>query len=72
MDEPVSATIIPFPVRPRPDPVSGPVQSTERLSESLRGLSAALAEQRDALQRWRDALAELSAKMQSMGGTTGH
>ena len=66
MDEQVSATIIPFPVR-RP---TGLPQSTERLAESLRSLSAALADQRDALQRWRDALADLSAKMQAVGEAT--
>ena len=71
MDEPVSATIIPFPVCRRHEPAPAAAASTERLSESLRSLSSALSEQRDALQRWRDALSELSAKMQTMGNTSG-
>ena len=68
MDQPVSATIIPFPVRSRGTDAP---QSTERLSESLRSLSAALTEQRNALQRWREALAELSDKMNTMSVPTG-
>ena len=68
MDDQVSATIIPFPVRSSGTDVPPP---TQRLSESLKSLSVALTEQRDALQRWRDALAELSEKMKTMNSATG-
>jgi hypothetical protein len=63
MDDKVSATIIPFPVRV-PNPAPQP--PTERLSQSLQSLSTALADQRDALQRWRAALADLSDKMRTI------
>jgi hypothetical protein len=63
MDDKVSATIIPFPVR---IPSPAPQPPTERLSQSLESLSTALADQRDALQRWRAALADLSDKMRTI------
>jgi hypothetical protein len=63
MDDIVSATIIAFPVRV---PSPAPQPSTERLSQSLQSLSTALADQRDALQRWRVALADLSDKMRAI------
>ena len=56
MDERCSATIIPFPIRKRADLE----QSTERLADALASLSVALTRQRDATQKWRDALNKLS------------
>ena len=64
MDDKVSATIIPFPTRA---PTAALQPPTERLSASLRSLSTALEEQRDALHRWRAALADLSDKMRTIG-----
>ena len=63
MDNQASATIIPFPVRRRGDLV----RSAERLSEALTDLSAALVAQRDAMQRWREALLVLSKRMEQIG-----
>jgi hypothetical protein len=102
MNDQLSATIIPFPVRRvqsqptvpvEPDlvpqalktipplvparpaqPVTGKPQdlsaSTQRLSQALSGLSAALADQRDATQRWKSALEDLAAKMRTLGDLT--
>ncbi len=56
MDERCSATIIPFPMRKRADLN----RSTERLADALTNLSAALTRQREATQKWRDALNKLS------------
>ena len=68
MDEQLTATIIPFPARNRSSGELG--QSAERLSTSLTSLSVALAAQKDALQRWRSALADLQERMQTIGGAT--
>lgn len=54
-DAPRTASIIPFPPRPKPAAPS----SEERLSAALASLNAALAEQRVAVAAWREVLAEL-------------
>lgn len=54
-DTPRTASIIPFPVRPKPA-TQGP---NERLTTALASLNAALAEQRVAVAAWREALGEL-------------
>ena len=61
MERQTTATIIPFPVRQR----VGLEQSTERLAEALTSLAAALAMQRNATQRWCDALRALSEQMRA-------
>ena len=66
MDEPASATIIPFPAR-RSDLAA----SAEHLADALTTLSLALIEQRDATQRWRDALLALSERLETLGPATG-
>ena len=63
MDEQLTATIIPFPARRSDGGDLG--RSAERLSTALISLSAALTEQRDALRRWRDALADLQQRVQT-------
>ena len=65
MNQPTTAQIIPFPVRRQSDVLN----SAERLSAALASLSAALAEQRVATQRWRDALLALSERTRTMGQT---
>jgi hypothetical protein len=65
------ADIIPFPstrssAAPASHLVPGP--SDQRLSTALHALSKALAEQQEAVQRWRDALVELAASMRALGG----
>ena len=45
-------------------------QSAERLSEALADLSVALNAQRDAMQRWREALIALSERMKRLGTST--
>ncbi len=69
MLNPPSAEIIPFPASRLPRPVYAPAAAfpaSDRLSTALDSLSAALAEQHRAIQRWRAALAELSASMRSL------
>ncbi len=66
MDQQTSAVIIPFPVRHR----GNLTQSAERLSEALADLSVALNAQRDAMQRWREALIALSERMKRLGTST--
>jgi uncharacterized coiled-coil protein SlyX len=86
MNDQLSATIIPFPVRTRETPVassdgviagSAPLadspelshtlaSSAQRLTYALNGLSNALADQRDATQRWKSALEDLANKMRTL------
>ncbi|WP_158742475.1 hypothetical protein [Acidisphaera sp. L21] len=95
MNDQLSATIIPFPVRRTQSQPTVPVEadfvpqalktippvaptaataksgelsaSAQRLSLALAGLSTALADQRDATQRWKSALEDLAAKMRTLG-----
>ncbi len=95
MNDQLSATIIPFPVRFRDVPavpndetgaMAGPdtislvpppsgghehvptlASSAQRLTYALTGLSNALADQRDATQRWKSALEDLASKMRTLG-----
>jgi ABC-type transporter Mla subunit MlaD len=50
-----TASIIPFPARPKPAELT----PEERLARALSSLNTALAEQRIAVSAWRDVLAEL-------------
>jgi hypothetical protein len=61
---PVTAEIIPFPLR-RPVPPKDDGQ--ERLRRALAGLDTAIAGQRAAVAAWRSALAELSTVMSGLG-----
>jgi len=66
---PPSAEIILFPTDRLSTPFYGPAAPCppdERLSTALKTLSAALAEQQQAVQRWRDAMAELAACMRTL------
>jgi cytochrome c-type biogenesis protein CcmH/NrfG len=54
---PPTATIIPFPVRPKPEAPA----AQERLARALESLNAALADQKVAVAAWRDVLGELKA-----------
>jgi uncharacterized coiled-coil protein SlyX len=66
-----SADIIPFPMTRLSAPDASPaatISSEDRLSTALSALSHALAEQQEAVQRWRDALAELAASMRTLSG----
>ena len=67
MTESATATIIPFPVRRSPE-LSG---ATLRLADSLTALSEALVEQREATQRWRNALLALSERLKTVGVAAG-
>ncbi len=93
MNEQLSATIIPFPVRTREVPIAPQTivdaglstgnrvpphvespelphsfaSSAQRLTYALNGLSNALADQRDATQRWKSALEDLASKMRTLG-----
>ena len=58
MSQPASAVIIPFPRR-RDDLAA----SARRLAAAMTNLSAALVQQQEATQRWRDALLTLSARL---------
>ena len=68
MSEPISAEIILFPARHKISPPSLPLAPTERLSNALTALSAALAEQQRAIQRWREAMTDLANCMRALGG----
>ncbi|HEY4174832.1 MAG TPA: hypothetical protein VGM42_17525 [Rhodopila sp.] len=52
---PQTATIIPFPARPKPEAPA----PQERLARALESLNAALADQKGAVAAWRDVLGEL-------------
>jgi ABC-type transporter Mla subunit MlaD len=54
---PPTATIIPFPARPKPEAPA----PQERLARALESLNAALADQKVAVAAWRDVLGELKA-----------
>lgn len=60
----MAAEIIPFPARPN---VAAPPCADERLARALRGLEAALAEQRQAVANWRVALAGLQESVRGVG-----
>jgi uncharacterized coiled-coil protein SlyX len=71
MADRASADIIPFPMSRLSAPHGSPaatVASEDRLSAALKALSLALAEQQEAVQRWRDALAELATSMRTLSG----
>jgi hypothetical protein len=65
MDQLTSAEIILFPGRQVAAPSVAP---TERLSNALSALSAALAEQQQAVQKWREAMTDLANCMRALGG----
>ena len=88
MNEQLSATIIPFPVRARTVQVDDAVlpaaepsppasltvaqagnlsHSSDRLNAALASLSAALADQKEATQRWKVAIEDLATKMRTLG-----
>lgn len=60
----MAAEIIPFPVRPA---VAEPPDANARLARALRGLEAALVEQRAAVATWRASLATLQASVHGVG-----
>lgn len=60
----MAAQIIPFPGRGDPAESAG---ANERLVRALRGLEAALAEQREAVANWRVALVALQGSVQGVG-----
>jgi hypothetical protein len=63
---PVSARVIPFPLR-RPPPASD--DGSERLQRALAALNAAVENQRMAVAVWRGALAELGKTVNGLGGS---
>jgi hypothetical protein len=67
MNQSVGAEIILFPGR-RPSAPSSPLAPTERLSNALTALSAALTEQQQAILRWREAMTDLANCMRTLGG----
>jgi hypothetical protein len=66
---PVSAEIIPFPVRRAALPTDG---GQERLRRALLALDAAVAGQRNAVAAWRGALADLGAAMAGLSASMQH
>ena len=73
MDERATAEIIPFPMREvaaAPAPTLSPAASDpERLGAAFSSLATAMAEQREAVQKWRDAVKQLSTHMQTLSET---
>jgi hypothetical protein len=65
---PPTAIVIPFPVRPKPEPPS----PQERLSRALESLNAALADQKVAVAAWRDVLGELKATTAGLDDSLQH
>ena len=70
-DEQASAEIIPFPVRARSAPPLAPAPASQRLGTALAALSTALGEQQVAIERWRDAMKDLSGSMQKLNASAG-
>ncbi len=69
MTNSTSAVIIPFPAPRLSTPFYGPADAlptADRLSTALDSLTIALGEQHRAMQRWREALAELATSMNSL------
>jgi hypothetical protein len=65
-----SATIIPFPARPLPEPEAAskpPVEGTERLTNALANLNKALITQRAAMASWQSALGDLRDATKRLG-----
>ena len=71
MDDSSSAKIILFPSRGGMAPPPASVPPTERLSAALSALSAALAEQQQAIQSWREAMTDLANCMRALGAKAG-
>ena len=46
---------------------NGLASSSQRLTQALAGLSTALADQKEATQRWKAAIEDLAAKMRAVG-----
>jgi hypothetical protein len=65
---PHTASIIPFPTRPKPE-VPEPRQ---RLARALESLNVALADQKTAIAAWRDVLDELKASTASLDHSLRH
>jgi cytochrome c-type biogenesis protein CcmH/NrfG len=63
-----TATIIPFPARPKP---AQPAPQ-ERLARALESLNAALADQKIAIAAWRDVLGELKATTTGLDDSLRH
>jgi hypothetical protein len=68
MDQSITAEIILFPTRQIAAPSTLALAPTERLSNALTALSVALAEQQQAVQRWREAMTDLANCMRALGG----
>ena len=64
-DQPATAQIIPFPIRPDQRPDAN--QARDRLARALASLDAALAEQRAAMTGWRDSLNQLRKATSGLG-----
>ena len=64
MAEAVSAQIIPFPRRAEPAPAP-----PERVSNALTSLAQAMADQREAVAVWRNAVKDLATQMQTLSDT---
>lgn len=64
MAEAVTAQIIPFPRRAELAKTAGP--APEPLATALTSLSQSMAQQRDAVAVWRNAVKDLAAQMQSL------
>ncbi|WP_158930355.1 hypothetical protein [Acidisphaera sp. S103] len=65
---PPTATIIPFPARPKPEAPA----PQERLARALESLNAALADQKVAVAAWRDVLGELKATTAGLDDSLQH
>ncbi len=69
-----SAQIIPFPTVTRPPApvVETPQDPSARLKRALESLNAALAEQRQAVAQWRDAMVDLDGSVTGLGHSLRH
>lgn len=65
---PPTATIIPFPARPKPEAPA----PQERLARALDSLNAALADQKVAVAAWRDVLGELKTTTAGLDDSLRH
>ena len=67
MPEAFTAQIIPFPRRAEPAKVAE--AEPERLTTALTSLSQSMAQQREAVAVWRNAVKDLASQMQSLSDT---
>ena len=66
MAEAITAQIIPFPRRAEPAKLADPAPAPQHLTSALTSLSQSMAQQREAVAAWRNAVKDLATQMQSL------